>query len=105
MILFDENKDLGTKQFYSYDPDLDQHKLTTVEDVTGVLEAIKRKRDATPEHGRAEEFAHYATIPTTVILELKNKGIDIFDKNCSKALIKEINTNYPYLKATTKHHA
>lgn len=105
MILFDQDEFTGAKQYYSYNPDRDEHSLTTVEDVSGLLDALKNKRNATPEFGKVEEFAHYATLPNTVIMELMNKGININDKNCTKRLIQEINTNYPYLKTTTKHHA
>lgn len=103
MILFDQNE--SSKTFYSYDPDKDQHQLTTVEDVSGLLDHLKRKREQSQMKGKVEEFAHYATIPNTVIIDLKNKGIDIFDKSCTKRLIREINENYPWLKATNKSHA
>lgn len=105
MILFDRDPFTGATQHYSYNPDTDTHFLTTTEDVSGLLDALKAKRNAAQEFGKVEEFAHYATLPNTVVIELLNKGIDINDKNCTKKLIHEINTNYPYLKATTKHHA
>lgn len=105
MILFDENKDFGTKQFYSYNPDTDEHTLTTVQDVSGLLDSLKAKRALTPEHGRVEEWAHYASVPPVVQVELMNRGLNIQNPDHLKAIIKEINTNYPYLKSTTKHHA
>jgi hypothetical protein len=104
-ILFDSDPLTGRQQFYSYDPDKDEHKITTVQDVSGFLAHMKAKRDATPEFGRAEEFAHYASIPPIVITELQAKGIDVFNKHQTKELLKEINTNYQFLKATTKYHA
>jgi hypothetical protein len=39
-----------------------------------------------------------------VEMELKKKGIDIYNPNQTKELLKEINTNYPYLKATIAKH-
>lgn len=105
MILFDQNKLTGSKQYYSYNAETDEHHITTVEDVSVLLDALKAKRNAASEFGKVEEFAHYATLPNTVVIELMNKGIDINDKNCTKRLLQEINTNYPHLKATTKHHA
>jgi len=39
-----------------------------------------------------------------VEMELKKKGIDIYNPHQTKELIKEINTNYPYLKTTTAKH-
>lgn len=103
-IVFDSNPEMGTVQTYDYNPDRDEHIITTHEDVSGLLEALKHKRNTAAEHGKVEEWAHYCSIPNTVIIELKNKGIDIFDKNCTKRLLAEINTNYPWLKATNKHH-
>lgn len=103
MIIFDQ--DASKTEYYSYDADKDEHKITTVQDVSALLDAIKQKRESTQQFGKVEEFAHYATIPTTVIIDLKNKGIDIFNKDHTKAMLKEINTTYPYLKTTTKYHA
>jgi len=37
-----------------------------------------------------------------VELQLKQKGIDMYNPSQTKELIKEINENYPYLKLTTK---
>lgn len=105
MILFDENKDFGTTQHYSYNPDTDAHTITTVQDVSGLLDVLKTKRSLTQEHGKAEEWAHYASVPPVVQVELMNKGLNINNPDHLKAIIKEINTNYPYLKSTTKHHA
>lgn len=104
MILFDSKPD-GTKQYYSYNPDTDEHHLTTVQDVGGFLDRLKDRRNAETSTGKVEEFALYASLPHVVVMELMNKGINIYDKNCTKKLIEEINTNYPYLKATNKHHA
>jgi len=46
----------------------------------------------------------YALIPMVVELELYKKGINIHDPNCTKRLLQEIDTNYPYLKTTDKVH-
>jgi hypothetical protein len=34
-------------------------------------------------------------------MELRKKGIDLYDKGQTKAIVREIEQNYPYLKATT----
>jgi hypothetical protein len=36
-------------------------------------------------------------------MQLKQKGIDMYNPDHTKALVKEINENYPYLKLTTKN--
>jgi hypothetical protein len=51
-----------------------------------------------------ESWVHYASIPPIIEMQLKAKGIDIYNKDQTKELLKEINTNYPWLKTTTKHH-
>jgi len=101
-ILFDHDKVTGITQHFDYDPITDMIHLTSSQDVTAILDDIQQKRND-PEawaKGVKKEWAHYATIPTIVEMELKKKGIDIYNPNQTKELLKEINTNYQYLKAT-----
>ena len=70
-----------------------------------MLDKIKQARD-NPEmwnKGVQQEWAHFASIPPVVEMKLKQKGIDIYNPDHTKAMIKEINENYPYLKLTTKN--
>lgn len=76
-------------------------QVTTEADLTGFLERMKAKRQYTNEiwaKGVKEEWLHYASIHPMVILELKNKGIDVFNPDDEKRMLREINSNYPYLK-------
>ncbi len=50
------------------------------------------------------DFWPYCTIPTWLEIELRNKGINIYDRDCTKDLLREINTNYPKFKYTRLHH-
>lgn len=43
----------------------------------------------------------YAKIPPIVILQMRAKGINIFDKADQSRMFAELNTHYPHLKATT----
>lgn len=43
----------------------------------------------------------YAKLPPIVILQLRAKGINVFDQNDQKRMFAELNTNYPHLKCTT----
>lgn len=105
-ILFDYDPLTGVSQHFDYDPVKDQIFLTSSQDLSFLMEQLKQKRN-NPEawkKGIKESFAHYATIPPIVELELKKKGIDIHNPAQTKELLKEINTNYPFLKTTTAHH-
>jgi len=66
--------------------------------------AAKMRNSGEADLGIKRDFWHYCTIPTSVEIELKGKGIEIHNKNHLKALLKEINTNYPHLKMTRLHH-
>ncbi len=102
MIYFDHDATNGTVQYYDYDPLSDSHSITTVQDVSAFLDEMKKRRDD-PDYwkkGVKEEFAHYATIPAVVEMQLKKKGIDLYDKSATKAIVREIEQNYPFCKAT-----
>ena len=105
-ILFDYDAETGVSQHFDYDPVKDQIHLTSSQDLTFLMEQLKQKRN-NPEawtKGVKQSWAHYATIPPVVELELKKKGIDINNPHQTKELLKEINTNYPFLKTTTAYH-
>lgn len=102
-VFFDYDPTTGVTQTFDYDPVTEDVRLTSTQDLTAFFEAIKQKRD-NPEawaKGVKEEFAHYATVPPVIQMELMKKGIDIHNPNQTKELLKEINTSYPYLKTTT----
>lgn len=103
-LLFDHNPDTGISQYFDYDPITDEIRITSEQDVSLTLDIIKTKRDD-PEawkKGVKNSFAHFATIPPIVEQQLKAKGINIYDKNCTKRLMQEIEQNYPYCKTTEK---
>ena len=103
-ILFDYDSVTGVTQYFDYDPAKDMYHLTSTQDVSGMLDQIKQRRD-NPDvwaKGVKESWAHFATIPPVVEMQLKQKGIDMYNPDHTKALVKEINENYPYLKLTTK---
>lgn len=103
MLFFDHDPVTGVTQHYSYDPLKDEHSITSVQDLSGFLDEMKKRRDD-PDYwkkGVKEEFAHYASIPAVVEMQLRKKGIDIYDQTQTKAIVREIETNYPWLKTTT----
>ena len=44
---------------------------------------------------------HYACLPPIVIVQMRAKGINVFDQNDSARVFEEINTHYPHLRTTT----
>ena len=103
MLYFDHDPVTGVVQYYDYDAMKDEHRITTVQDISGFLDEMKRRRDD-PDYwkkGVKEEFAHYATIPAVVEIELRKKGLDIYNQSQTKEIIKEIETNFPFCKSTT----
>lgn len=73
------------------------------QDVEPIVDHLTDKRNAEGD-GIKRGMWHYCSIPTTVEVELRKKGINIYNKHQTKELLREINTNYPYLKATRRHH-
>lgn len=105
-IFFDKDPVTGITQYYDYDPSKDVHMIHSVQDATALVEKLKQVRN-NPEQwakGVKESWVHYASIPPIIEMQLKAKGIDIYNKEQTKELLKEINTNYPWLKTTTKNH-
>jgi len=106
-ILFDQDRETGVTTYFDYDPIADQAILTYEQDVSGFLDRMKQLRDD-PDYGKKglkEEWLHYASIPTVVEMELIKKGLYLHNKDHMKAILKEINTNYPYLKSWAKNHS
>lgn len=106
-IHFDYDPATGLRETFDYDPIRDTVTITTSEDVSHLLDKLKAMRNDEDysRKGIKADLWHYATIPATVEMAMRNKGIDIYDKNATKAILKEINMNYPWLRATDKHHA
>ena len=100
--LFDYDPATGMAQYFDYDPLRDEIHIRHEQDVSVILDQIKEKRLSAKAFGTVETFAHYATIPAIVELELRRKGINLLDRNATKAIAKEIEANYPYLKTTEK---
>jgi hypothetical protein len=105
MRLLDQSGD--TKTYFGMDESTGTIQVTTEQDLTGFLERMKQKRQYADESwakGVKEEWLHYCSIPTVVIMELKQKGIDVFNPYDEKRMLREINANYPYLKNVDRTH-
>lgn len=105
--LLDTNPVLGTTEYFEYDDMTDKITVRVEQDVTPFLEYARKVRNE-PDIGKAQikdGFWHYAELPDIVIMELRQKGIDVFNPNQTKEILREINANYPYLKLTDKRVA
>ena len=106
-ILFDYDPITGIKEYFDYDPINDAVSITSEQDITLFLDRMNalRNNEDYSKDGIKEEWWHYCSIPSVVELELRKKGLCLENKDHMKQILKEINSNYPFLKATTKKHA
>ena len=93
----------GIRTDSSWDEATQQMTLTRTADVEPVLDFSKAVAN---EVGMNREDIKkgwwlYAKLPPIVILQLRAKGINVFDANDQKRMFEEINQNYPWLKTTT----
>lgn len=105
-ILFDYDAETGVKTYFDYDPIKDQVNLTYEQDVSHFLDRMNelRKNPEISAKGIKEDWWHYCSIPPVVELELKRRGLDLHNRDHMKDILKAINTEFPYLKATDKWH-
>ncbi len=97
----------GVTTFFDFDEDKGEAILTKHQDVRSVLDYAAEVRNSrvTEDEIKKDDYGiHYAVIPAIVEMELMKKGINIHDPNCTKRLLQELNSNYPWLKLTDKKH-
>jgi hypothetical protein len=104
------------REFFDYDPitgmteyleftDNGKFHITSEQDVEPVLDYTRMLANTGgTEHGFKSEGWLYAVIPPVVQSQLFAKGINFLDKNDTKKLLSEINSNYQYCKTTHRHH-
>lgn len=103
---YEFNTDRGTFYEIEDDPQSGGLFIHTKQDVSPVVEWAKKQRNSGKnDKVNKQDFNHYAIIPAHVELELRQKGINIYKKENTKRLLKEINTNYPHLKVTNMKHS
>lgn len=107
--VLDHDPVTGVTEWFEYDPVSENTTIWSEQpdrNIRAFVDNVTRQRndDEKTRRGIKNDWWKYASLPPIVIMELRNKGIDVFNKDHTKALLKEINTNYPSLKATTKWH-
>lgn len=105
-------------EFFEYDPitgirtdtvwDEMKQEMTLVRtaDVQPVLDFTKEMAadSYVSQEGIKDGWWLYAKLPPIVILQMRAKGINVFDKNDEKRMFEELNTHYRHLKCTTGNH-
>lgn len=104
---FDYDPDTGIAQYFDYDEESGNAVIHSVQDIQPFLDHTKslRNDEGLSKKGIKEDWWLYAKIPPIVIMQLRKKGIDVFNKDHESRVFKEINENYPYLKCTVGRHA
>lgn len=104
--LLDYNPATGETCWYDYSHHEDKMVITHSQDVEGILDFAHGKAlsNATAK-GIKNDMWHYARVPNSIILEMKQKhGVDFFDKNDAKRMFHLLNTEYKRFKTTDKKH-
>lgn len=103
-------------EFFDYDPltgleeryeeQGDKIMIHTYQDVGGIVDHCKSlANEGLPDEAwRKQGVSVYAKVPLVVIGQMMRKGIKFFDPNHIGAVVREVNTNYPWLKTSNKNH-
>lgn len=105
--LLDYNPITGESVYMDYGQD-DKMVLTHTQDVTPIMERCKAwaNKESKTDYGIKNDMWHYARVPNTVIIEMKQKhGVDFFDKNDWPKVFSLLNTEYRQFKTTHKNHS
>ena len=101
--------------FYEYDPHVgirtdfkwnendQQYTLIRSADVEPVLDYSKAISNEVGKNSQdiKKGWWLYAKLPPIVILQMRAKGIDVWNRDHQTRMFQEINSNYPHLKCTT----
>lgn len=102
-------------EFFEYDPLTGIRTDTHWDDMTQEMTLI-RTADVEPVLDFSKKISNevgmnredmkkgwwlYAKLPPIVILQMRAKGINVFDQNDQRKMFEEINAEYPHLKCTT----
>lgn len=107
--VLDHDSVTGVTEWFEYDPVADETTIWSEQpdrDIRAFLDNVTRQRndEEQTKRGIKNSWWKYASLPPIVIMELRNKGIDVFNPGHTKELVREINACYPATKATTKWH-
>ena len=96
----------GTVRTFDYEEDTGKAIIKSTYDPSAVIDHCKSlANDGVTDRGIKKGFWKVASIPMWVVVEMKNKGVDILGKHNVKAACKLIERDYPWLKTTSKRLA
>ena len=104
---FDYDPLTGVTEYFDYDESTGEAKIIHSQDVSAALDRSKSLANTgATDQGIKKGMWNYATLPQTVQIAMRAKGIDIYSKEPSMVnrMLKEIDENYPWCKNTTKKH-
>ena len=100
---FDPERGLATYEDRTQDGRLQVHYRQDVEPLLDYTKELRNSGSA--DLGIKRDMWHYAQIPPVIMMRWKNElGVDLFNKDHLKAVLKLLNTDYRYLKCTDKTH-
>lgn len=103
MEFFDYDPHSGTTDYFEMDSE-GMIRIRSEQDVGPLLDLNASLRNEGIKNIKGSWLRHYATVPMTVILELRQKGVDFYNPDHSKRVFQEIESNYPYLKVDNMKH-
>ena len=105
MDFFDYDPLTGTTEYYSYDHQTGVATVEAVQELKPLLDHNLALRNEGIKHVNGSPIRHYATVPMTVILDLKTKGVDFYNRDHLPRVLQEIEANYPHLKVDNMRHS
>lgn len=106
MDLFDYDPVSGASYYFDYDEMADRSYIRTEQDVKPLLDHNMSLRNEGIKHLPSGAIVrHYATVPMTVILQMKERGVDFYNKDHQQRVMQLIESEYPYLKVDNMRHA
>jgi hypothetical protein len=96
----------GIRTDFKWNENDQQYTLNRYADVEPVLEYSREMAADTSvsQRGIKQGWWCYAKLPPIVILQMRAKGINVFDQNDEARMFAEINSTYPHLKLTQGNH-
>lgn len=103
---FDYDPLTGVTEYVDWSADGKTFSITAEQDIDPFLDYAKELANSQiPDGNFRKEGWLYAMIPPVVQAQMFKRGINIMDKNDTKAVVRAVNQDYPYCKTTHRHHA